>query len=86
MKMIQVAAFADEFLAQVFASQLEMEGIDSLIDIGDAGGLYPSMSLVTNVRVLVDEQHLSAATACYEAFQARQQLADDEVIDQDDYT
>jgi hypothetical protein len=60
--MIVVKVFSQRHEAEMFQELLRREGIASVVDCDDAGGLRPHLSLGTgNVRLLVQEKDLESA-------------------------
>ncbi|MCO6452539.1 MAG: DUF2007 domain-containing protein [Caldilineales bacterium] len=71
---VVIKTYPTPFEAEVARAKLEAAGIGAAVLHDDAGGMLPSLSLGSNVRLLVHAKDADAALAI---------LADEEEIDED---
>ncbi len=64
---VEIAKFSGEFEAQIALAHLASEGIEANIVTDDAGGAFPTLSMLTGgVRIIVRTQDAQAATLSLE--------------------
>ena len=67
---IVIETFPNRYLAEMAASFLEAEGIETLILADDAGGTYPPLQFVRGVRLLVAPEDEAQAREILQALEA----------------
>jgi hypothetical protein len=56
MAIVTVGSYSTEVEAQVAQATLEANGVSSIILRDDAGGMLPSLHILANVKLAVDEE------------------------------
>ncbi|MFZ5447553.1 MAG: putative signal transducing protein [Thermodesulfobacteriota bacterium] len=74
---IVIETFPNRVTAEMAASFLEAEGIETLILADDAGGTYPPLQFVRGVRLLVDRADERQAREILEAIAKDQGQGED---------
>jgi len=56
-----IATFLNESEAHIVVSMLNASGIKTMLSRDDCGGVRPSLSFLTNIKIMVDEKDVEKA-------------------------
>ncbi len=65
-KMVNIAVFSSAAEAAIVRGKLAEAGIESMVSIDDAGGMIPSLQIVTGVRLFVKAEDAEQARTLLE--------------------